>query len=71
MSLKLGLKVFLLLHVDIETNTTAISHQSKYNEQGYVFTAAVGRSYWVHWDIPYRLDPARLVAEIMDMRTPF
>lgn len=48
-----------LLSVDVETNTTAISHQSKYNEFGYVFTAAVGRTYWVHWDIPYRVDPAR------------
>ena len=44
---------------DVETNTTAISHHSKYNEDGYVFTAAVGRTYWLHWDIPYRVDSAR------------
>jgi hypothetical protein len=44
---------------DVETNATAISHQSKYNEDGYVFTAAVGRTYWLHWDIPYRVDNAR------------
>jgi hypothetical protein len=28
---------------------------------GYVFTAAVGRTYWVHWAIPFRLDPVRCV----------
>eukprot|EP00879_Flechtneria_rotunda_P011345 GHRR01011850.1.p1 GENE.GHRR01011850.1~~GHRR01011850.1.p1 ORF type:complete len:1721 (+),score=430.30 GHRR01011850.1:1256-6418(+) len=52
---------------DVETNMTAISHQSKYNEDGYVFTTAVGRSYWLHWDIPYRLDPSRFTMHKMDV----
>ena len=32
-------------------------NMTKYNEMGYQFTVATGRDYWVHWELPYRLDP--------------
>eukprot|EP00775_Hariotina_reticulata_P007195 gene7195-7409_t len=52
---------------DVETNRSSVCHQSKYNEMGYVFTAAVGRTYWVHWAIPYRVDPVRFTLHKMDV----
>lgn len=32
-------------------NGTSIVHQTHYNEDGYQFTAAVGRDYWLHWNV--------------------
>ncbi len=37
-----------------------------YNEQGYQFTVATQRTYWVHWVSPYRVDPTKLILHKMD-----
>ncbi|KXZ47880.1 hypothetical protein GPECTOR_32g493 [Gonium pectorale] len=46
-----------LLVTSVATNRTSIVHFTNYNEQGYQFTAATRRDYWVHWDTVYRADP--------------
>ncbi|KXZ47884.1 hypothetical protein GPECTOR_32g497 [Gonium pectorale] len=46
-----------LLVTSVATNRTSVVHFTKYNEDGYQFTAATRRDYWVHWDTVYRADP--------------
>ncbi len=43
--------------VSLATNRTSRVNFTHYNEDGYQFTVATGRDYWVHWDMPFRLDP--------------
>jgi hypothetical protein len=37
-----------------------------YNEQGYQFTVATQRPYWISWVSPFRVDPSRLTLHKMD-----
>ncbi|KXZ47885.1 hypothetical protein GPECTOR_32g498 [Gonium pectorale] len=46
-----------LLVTSVATNRTSIVHFTNYNEQGYQFTAATRRDYWLHWDTDARVDP--------------
>jgi hypothetical protein len=39
---------------------------SKENEAGYQFTVATRREYWLHWDLPQRVDPDRFTLRKMD-----
>ncbi|KXZ47883.1 hypothetical protein GPECTOR_32g496 [Gonium pectorale] len=46
-----------LLVTSAATNRTSIVHFTNDNEQGYQFTAATRRDYWLHWDTDARVDP--------------
>ncbi|GIL53440.1 hypothetical protein Vafri_9024 [Volvox africanus] len=44
--------------VSLATNRTSVVHFTGYNEEGYQFTTATTRDYWLTWDmVLYRLDP--------------
>lgn len=58
-----------LLVVDRATNRSTRLHQSKYNDNGYMFTVPSGRRYWMHWDRPQRVDPTRYQVHKMDVLT--
>ena len=46
-----------LLVTNETSQRTSIVKFSKYNEQGYQFTVATKRDYWLHWDQDVRVDP--------------
>ncbi|GIL53442.1 hypothetical protein Vafri_9024 [Volvox africanus] len=56
-----------LILTSVATNRTSLVHFTKYNEQGYQFTVATKRDYWVHWDMPFRLDPETFELHKMDL----
>ncbi|KXZ43941.1 hypothetical protein GPECTOR_77g37 [Gonium pectorale] len=51
----------------LSTNRTSLVHFTKYNEQGYQFTVATTRDYWVHWELFYRLDPEYYTLHKLDL----
>uniref|UniRef100_A0A383WCP6 Fibrocystin-L n=1 Tax=Tetradesmus obliquus TaxID=3088 RepID=A0A383WCP6_TETOB len=53
----IALKFRDLLVTSDATNRTSRVHHTNYNEDGYQFTCATRRSYWLHWDTPYQLSP--------------
>ncbi|GFR40478.1 hypothetical protein Agub_g1045 [Astrephomene gubernaculifera] len=56
-----------LVVVSLATNRSSRVHQTHYNEDGYQFTVATGRDYWLQWDMPYRLDPVSYTLHKMDL----
>ncbi|KAG2496270.1 hypothetical protein HYH03_005503 [Edaphochlamys debaryana] len=54
----------------LATNRTSLVHFTKYNEEGYQFTVPTGRDYWVHWDMPFRVDPEEFQLHKMDLMKP-
>ncbi|EFJ47175.1 hypothetical protein VOLCADRAFT_92352 [Volvox carteri f. nagariensis] len=54
--------------VSLATNRTSVVHFSGYNEDGYQFTTATNRNYWLTWDmVLYRLDPEYYQLHKMDL----
>ena len=45
-----------LLLTSRANNRTSIVHFTRYNEDGYQFTVATQRDYWIQWNLQYRLD---------------
>lgn len=56
----------LLVTSDI-TNRTSRVHFTNYNEDGYQWTVATMRNYWLHWDTPFGLDPSEYSLHKMDL----
>ncbi len=38
-------------------------------QDGYQFTVAATRTYWLHWDLPYRVDASNFTLHKMDTLT--
>ncbi|EFJ47176.1 hypothetical protein VOLCADRAFT_92353 [Volvox carteri f. nagariensis] len=56
-----------LILTSLATNRTSLVHFTKYNENGYQFTVATTRDYWVQWDMPFRFDPDTYQLHKMDL----
>ncbi|GIL91633.1 hypothetical protein Vretifemale_19242 [Volvox reticuliferus] len=56
-----------LLLTSVATNRTSLVHFTKYNELGYQFTVPTKRNYWVHWNMPFRIDPDTFELHKMDL----
>ncbi|GIM05166.1 hypothetical protein Vretimale_9611 [Volvox reticuliferus] len=56
-----------LILTSLATNRTSLVHFTKYNELGYQFTVPTKRDYWVHWDMPFRIDPDTFELHKMDL----